>query len=167
MFKKTIIIIFAAIVLGGIIAFFAVRLRAGSGSGSPAAVAGNTTSSGVSVPMPGAPAGLTAPSGNTLQIGTPHGVVTVKNFYQNIVSSEDEFLVLQETPDYEITYDTTRSAFYIQFFPSTSTPSSAVRTAGENAFLQILGIGPSDACTVNVLEAPPANSPLGLCGAFQ
>ena len=144
------------LILAGIIAFSVSR--SGSGGVLGGSPAGN--SGGVSAPISGLPAATQVPSGDTIQIGTAHGIVTVKNFYKNVVSSEDEFLVLQQTADYEITYDTSRSLFYIDL-----TSGATARSAAEASFLSLLGISQADACKLGATEGPPTGS-LSFCSGM-
>lgn len=119
--------------------------------------------------MPGTPKGLVIASGNTIQIGTTQGIVTVNNFYKNIVASEGEILVLGQNANYQITYDTENSSFYIDVLASVT--NVAAQNDAESAFLSLLGVSKADACKLDVHEGfsdvhtAAANEPtLSFCG---
>jgi len=99
-----------------------------------------------------------APQGLTFQIGTPKGLVTVNNFYTLPPVVDEEFLILQNTDQYQINYDTETNQFYIYF---SSSPSSTLRTLVEGKFTSLLGISQDDACKLNVAEGFPGNLPVG------
>lgn len=149
---KIILIVVAVVIVVGTAVVFLMQSSPANQSIS------GTGGDAVSGPLPGSPVTLTIPSGDTIQLGTSEGTVTVKNFYKNIVEHEDEFIVLEKKTDYEITYDTVRSSFYIQIL------SSAVAMAqreSEAAILGMLGINQADACRLNIMEGFPANSSYG------
>jgi hypothetical protein len=98
-----------------------------------------------------------APQGSTFVIGTPQGSVTVNNFYNLPPTIDEEFLILENTNDYQITYDTINNQFFIY---ASSTPLNVARQKGEAAFLTMLGISEQDACKLNVAEGYPQNSSL-------
>ena len=90
-----------------------------------------------------------APQGDSFAIGTPEGSVTVKNFYKLPVMIDGELLIIEDTNDYQITYDTLNSQFYIY---ASSSPVVVSRQEGESAFLSVLGISREDACKLDVAE---------------
>jgi hypothetical protein len=97
-----------------------------------------------------------APQGATFQIGTSQGSVTVDNFYTIPVIVDEEYLIFQNTDQYQINYNTETSQFYIYF---SSAPSTALQAQVEGDFLTLLGISKSDACKLNVGEGYPGNLP--------
>jgi hypothetical protein len=97
-----------------------------------------------------------APQGATFQIGTSQGVVTVNNFYTVPVIVDEEYLIFQNTDQYQINYNTEISQFYIYF---SSQPSAALQAQVEGDFLTLLGVSQSDACKLNVGEGYPGNLP--------
>jgi hypothetical protein len=115
-----------------------------------------------------------APRGATFELGTSQGLVTINNFYNLPLAIDEEFLILKNTNDYQITYDTDNNQFFVY---ASSSPLDAARQKGETAFLSLLGVSQQDACKLNVLEGFPqgssmANAQLGLSfcssgGAFQ
>jgi hypothetical protein len=147
-FKKILIIVGAIIILAIIIVLF-FWLRGGATDVTP-----SSSDAGTSVIIQGAPSGLQAPTSTTIQIGTSQGVVTVNNFYKNVVAYEDQFLVLARSSDYEITYDTDRSAFFIQL------SAMSLQGEGERAFLALLGVTSTNACKLSVNEGWPGSPSL-------
>lgn len=101
----------------------------------------------------------TFPTGDTLNIGTTSGVVSVKNFYKTLIDTEEGSAIMKENDNYEIFYDRNTSQFYI-FMPS----GSSARPQAESDLLSILGIGQQDACklSVSVIYAGQENNPAGL-----
>ena len=83
----------------------------------------------------------TFPKTDTISIGTGNGAVEVKNFYKNIVDTEEGFAILADNINYQISYDRSTSVFYIHF-----RNASAQQSAAETELLTILGIGQQDAC---------------------
>lgn len=115
-----------------------------------------------------------APQGTTFQMGTPKGLVTMNNFYSLPLIVDEEFLILQNTDQYQINFNTETNQFYIYF---SSSPSTVLRGQVEGDFLTLLGISQSDACKLNIAEGFLGNLPvasqqqdLSFCssgGAFQ
>jgi hypothetical protein len=157
---KIIIAIIVIILVAGVIIFWFLR---SSQSASQITTSGNAGSE-TSVPISGAPASLQVPTSSIIQMEGAGGTVMVNNFYKNVIAYEDEFLILAQTSDYEITYDTVQNQFYIEVFGT----SDASRSAGEQNLLSILGVSQSDACRLNVGESGD-ESGFSFCGggAFQ
>jgi hypothetical protein len=93
----------------------------------------------------------TFPTGPTLDIGTPTGVVTINNVYAsdtpvNIVQD----VVFKETQDYLMVYDPSDSSFWIAVTVPNS--FSTWQPVAEQDFLQTLGVSTTDACKLNVVE---------------
>ena len=119
----------------------------------------------------------TYPTGDTFQIGTPSGAVTVNNFYKHPVeiSSDRTSVLVAKSGAYLIGYYTPNSAFIIAIM---ATPVPEMQTEAEAVFLSTLGISKGDACKLNVNVGVPyrvdpsyagENLPLSFCptGAFQ
>ncbi len=94
------------------------------------------------------------PAGDTIAIGTPRGVVTMNNFYNNAayIDQNERVVVIQQNSTYGIFYDISGSNFKLAIF---RTPSKAVRQAAEAGFLASLGISQQDACRLNPYETFP------------
>ena len=114
-----------------------------------------------------------APQGDFFAMGTPKGSVTIKNFYKTPLTPYEEFLILSDTNDYQITYNTLTHQFFIY---ASSSPFDISRQKGEAALLYILGTSKQDTCKLDVAEGFPQNSSLAtkylglsFCsgGAFQ
>ena len=97
------------------------------------------------------------PQGATFQLGTSKGLVTINNFYKFPLVIDQEFLILQNTDQYQINYDTETDQFYIYF---SNSPSTALQNQVENDFLNLLGISQNDACKLNVAEGFPGYLPV-------
>jgi hypothetical protein len=93
------------------------------------------------------------PSGDTFQIGTSQGVVTVKNIYKSndYITQDQQTVVLVENDTYTTVYNRDDSGFIIALL---SVPGSlqTARDAAEANFLSQLGISESDACKLAVDE---------------
>ena len=156
---------------------------AGAGSAGSAGVTGSAgTAAPIVAPAPSsgtsgssaAPADMVpivgAPTGAGLTIGTSGGSVAVKNFYATALGAEDEFIIVAANGIYSIYYDTTDSSFDIDI------ANSASQSNAEQAFLQLLSVSQSQACSLDVavsdsLASTTARSPLSFCSgtnsAFQ
>ncbi|OGY99725.1 MAG: hypothetical protein A2945_01860 [Candidatus Liptonbacteria bacterium RIFCSPLOWO2_01_FULL_52_25] len=157
--SSTLFIIIGAATLVGIGVVVFLMRQSPFGQGRDANVGMNDPTA---LPVAGVPTSLQVPSGDVIQIGTSHGIIEVKNFYRNIVAYESEFLIVVRTADYEITYDTTRSSFYVAVLVSTG----PALTRGEEALLGLLGVTQSDACKLDVAEGlagSPGSGPLSFC----
>jgi hypothetical protein len=150
--KKIIILIlvFAAVVFA--VLFFALKRSSPSGISNPvpSAQSSGTVSAGLATPS--VIDFSNVPTGDSFVLGTPSGSVAVKNFFRLPMVRSQEFLILENTNDYQITYDTVNGQFFIY---ASSSPLSAARAAGEAAFLTMLGISQSDACKLDVAEGYP------------
>lgn len=114
------------------------------------------------------------PSSTTIVLGATKGSVTINNFYKEALGSQDQFIVIAQNSNYEITYDTDTNVFYLSIANSSA---DANQIQAENAFMTILGITQADACRLNVEEGftqgfSTKNTQLGLSfcssgGAFQ
>lgn len=90
------------------------------------------------------------PTGTTLAIGTPQGVVTVNNFYApNSPVNVAGDIVLAAPGNYFIVYDPSDSDFWIGFEGNSYPASQAV---AEQNLVNILGISDADACKLAVTE---------------
>jgi hypothetical protein len=152
--RKIIILVlaFAVVVLAGW--FFLSRFNFSGNANVPAAT---VQTSGTTPITPGVTNFPGAPQGDSFVLGTPNGSVTLKNFYKLPVVIDGEFLILENSNDYQITFDTVNSQFFIY---ASSSPLGAARAKGESAFLAMLGLSESDACKLNVAEGYPAGMPL-------
>lgn len=112
-------------------------------------VAGLTT--GTLIP---ATSSVAIPAGDTLSIGTPRGIVTMNNFYNNAayIDQDEQVVVIQQSSTYGIFYNVSGSAFTLVLF---GTPSEAAHQAAEGGFLASLGISQQDACKLSVYEIFP------------
>lgn len=111
------------------------------------------------------------PTGATIAIGTPHGTVTVKNFYQTVTQSEEAYLIFANMPDYQLLYNPNNGSFIVSI---NAGPFQKTQPEAEAAFLAALGIGKTDACKLSVTVGLAANVdpnlagqalPLSFCGA--
>lgn len=98
---------------------------------------------------PGVPATFQIPAGETVQIGTPRGTVVVKNFYKNVVATDEEFFILQKIGNYVISYDTMHGNFTVEILGA---PVNETRKAAEENLLNLLDITRADACKLKVIE---------------
>src|SRR3989338_1337040 len=92
----------------------------------------------------------TFPKTETISIGTGSGAIEVKNFYKNIVDTEEGFVILKDEIDYQISYDKSTSKFYIDIRTETAQQAKA-----ESELLNILGVGQQDACKLKVSVFQP------------
>jgi hypothetical protein len=88
------------------------------------------------------------PTGDTIDIGTSHGTVTVKNFYKSALGWEDAYLIFQKNATYELLYDTVDSSFVVSVVNG---PLATTRAVAEAALLSALNITQSDACKLTVI----------------
>lgn len=87
------------------------------------------------------------PTGNTLDIGTSQGTVTVRNFYASDPPVDEAGdLVIKITADYLIVYNPARGNFWL---PIEGTPFASWQAVAEQDLMQTLGIGQSDACRLS------------------
>lgn len=140
-----------ALILAVVIIGFTLHFRAATDFAT--ASGGNDTSHPVAGILP-----TSVPAGDTISIGTSKGAVQVKNFYKNSLAWEDQYIIIAQNSQYEITYDTTASQFFL-YIPNS--PSDAVRSEYETALLNLLGVSKTDACKLNILEGFSASSPYG------
>jgi hypothetical protein len=145
---KTIILIgVAVIILVCVGAYFYFTSAVG---GSPMATGTASTTGGEDGTLPAAAQVLTnTPTSTLLALGTPGGTVQVNNFYLSNPSVTDggETVILANTADYMLTYDTIDSSFWIGI---DADKFAAVRPVAEQALLSALGINSSSACKLNV-----------------
>jgi hypothetical protein len=87
------------------------------------------------------------PKGDTIVLGTPHGSVTVNNFYKLAQGQEDAALLIKQTNDYFMSYNMADSSFWIFV---TAAPVDAAEKAAENDLLGILGVSGTQACYLNI-----------------
>jgi len=138
--RKIIIGIITVIVLAVIIAAIFSRINAGSSSTQNIATESHAETPGKIYAMP---------TSTTITLGTPHGSVTMKNFYLSSAGAEENFIVLAQDDAYQITYDPTTNSFYLSVQQA---PYDTVRIQAETDFLERLGITKTDACKLNVTE---------------
>lgn len=92
----------------------------------------------------------TYPTGPTLAIGTPQGIVSIRNIYSaDMPVNEVQDLVFKETQDYLMVYNPLNSHFWIAI---TGSPFATWRAVAEKDFLVTLGISETDACRLSVTE---------------
>ncbi|MDR3378605.1 MAG: hypothetical protein P4M10_07965 [Verrucomicrobiae bacterium] len=155
------VVLAIALVAGAAVFMFVNRSASTAQTTIPSTVGtGTSQAANVLVPV------YSAPSSTTITIGTPSGLVTVNNFYKTALGAEEQFVVLAQGQDYEITYNVNTSSFYINVL---QTPFDAGRAAGEAGLLQILGVTRADACKLDVTEGAAGNTSgkifLSFCGA--
>lgn len=100
------------------------------------------------------PSSTVFPTGDTLAIGTLHGVVTMNNFYNTAayIDQDEQTVVIEQSSTYGIFYDMSGSSFTLALF---GTQSDGARRAAETGFLTELGISQQDACKLSVYEISP------------
>ncbi len=135
-----VIVVVLAAAIAGIVSYFASR----SGSGGTASTSGTTSSTAAALVKI-----YQMPTSSMITLGTPHGSVTMKNFYLTSAGAEDQFIVLAMNSNYEITYDPAANEFYIYI---AAAPYEANRTQAEADFLARLGVSKTDACKLTVGE---------------
>lgn len=187
--KKVLTIAFLILVVAAIVGAVAFFVYRPSGASTSAGTVGASTdtsqvaaapsspssSSAPFAPVPAATSSFShvaaAPTSSTITIGTSQGLVTVNNFYKNAQGALEQFIIIAETSDYEITYDVNTSGFYLSI---SKPPFATGRGEAESAFLSLLGIGESDACKLSASEgaaytggdAPQARmAPLSFCAS--
>lgn len=93
------------------------------------------------------------PTGSKLSIGTPNGIVVVKNFYSANPSVVDGGgMVIKNTAGYRIVYDRSGSSFWLAIL---ARPFGTWQNAAEQDLLKTLGITESDACKLRVSSGVP------------
>jgi hypothetical protein len=98
------------------------------------------------------------PTSTTITMGGPRGTVTMDNFYAKALGADDQFIVMAQNANYEITYDTNTNNFYLTI---TQAPFDANRIQAESGFLSLLNIDQSDACKLSVSEGFASGSLYG------
>ncbi len=180
--KLRIIFIVVGIVAVVVIIGLATLYFAGPGSGGSTGMAGQsqapsvgtgaaTSGTGGTGSTPIAEVYPSAPTGMFFGIGTPKGVVEVKNFYNpSSTVGEDGTIIIKQTPDYWFAYNPQDSSFWVAV---SGTPFAVVRQAAEADFIVTLGVSQADACKLNVSVGVPYSAgnplngqsfPLGFCG---
>jgi len=103
-------------------------------------------------PLPPTPPPI-SPKGDTLSIGTPSGIVEVKNFYNNPlqVNAENDVLVVRADA-YEMAYIAKDSSFILSI---TASPVGPTTLAAEKELLRVLDITEEEACRLNVSVGIP------------
>ena len=135
-FMKKIIIIFAVIVFAGIAAWFVVS-KTVSAQSAPADYLGQAQQILSNLP-----------TSTTFAIGTANGSVEINNFYlwnPDVISGAT--VILEQTPNYAIVYDTLNSDFWLAI---TGTPFTTYQPMAEQEFLKVLEVSESAACNLNV-----------------
>lgn len=158
--KKIIIIVVALLMVAiGLFVFFGLFRAKNNPATNTTGVSGVGALGTVNLPSqsitPSVMSFPGAPQGATFAIGTPQGLVAVKNFYNSPLVLDEEFLILENTSDYQITYDTENNQFFVY---ASSSPLEAARQEGESALLSLLGISKQDACKLNVVDGFPQGS---------
>ncbi len=150
--KKIIYIILAiAVIGGGAYAWFYFSKQTGSSAQPSASLPSVQSQSQAQAPAARQTASLSNsitdsfPKTETINIGTGSGSVEVKNFYNIAADTEEGFVIIEDTSDYQIAYDRSTSNFYIYMRSITAQQSKA-----EDHLLSILGIGQQDICKLNV-----------------
>ena len=105
-------------------------------------------------PIPVLPPTPPAPKGDTIDIGTPQGTVTVKNFYRGafMVINGTNDVVIKRTEGYDIVYLKINSSFLIQI---SEKPVPQETERAEKDFLEALGVSRVDACKLKVRIGVP------------
>lgn len=148
------ILILLAIFVVVVAAVFAYVYFSSRKSSSNSASANPTVSSSSTATLPMVPStssGNTipgAPTGTTFVMGTADGSVTVNNFYLQPFVIDEEYLILENNNDYQITYDTENNQFFVY---ASSSPIAQSEQEGESALLSLLGVSETDACKLNVV----------------
>jgi hypothetical protein len=147
--KKTLIIVIVVLLVAGValVGWFASKNQASSIPVSGPSVPTEASSSVVSSTSVSQPT-VSWPTGDTIDIGTPLGTVTVKNVYNTILGWEDAYLIFQQTSTYELLYDTVDSSFVVSINKG---PLATTRPEAEAALLSSLGISQADACKLSVI----------------
>ncbi len=122
--------------------------------------------------IPAANLNLKVPAGEKIQLGTAKGIVEVNNFYRSVVAAQEQFLIIKREGNYEVTYDTASSAFFINISKGSF---DSVRPSAEDGFLKFLGVSREDACKLDVAvgaarevsDAPRGVAPLSFCLALR
>ena len=122
-----------------------------SRSAAPAALPapGNTGSLPPSAGESEQPPAANYPTSATISIGTPKGVVTVKNFYPTMLGADEGLVVLADNDQYDLKYDPSTGEFGMYLFTG---PFEATRAAAEADLLAKLGLGKGAACRLTVRE---------------
>lgn len=143
--KKVLIILAICAIIGvGLIIWFLLKgSTAGNNVANTNSASGTQATSTSFVAMP-----PKAPAGDTIAIGTGHGVITVKNFYKNAVGQEEEYVIFERSAGYDLLYSLQDSSFVVSIKSGTL---SQVQPQAEQAFLSDLGISQSDACRLVVV----------------
>lgn len=153
--KNLYIIIILALVAGGAYAwfYFSKPTTQTNQTATLPEVSTSGTPQPVSPPKPSYSIADTFPKTDTISIGTNNGSVEVKNFYKNIIDTEEGHVILADSADYKISYDRNTSIFYINLISVTAQQSKA-----ENQFLGILGTSQQDICKLNVIVSKPGQT---------
>ena len=149
------IILILAVIGGGIYAWFYFSKKAPQNNQT--ASLPEVSTSGTSQPASSAQSSYsitdTFPKTDTISIGTSNGSVEIKNFYKNIIDTEEGHVILADSADYQISYDRNTSIFYINLISAAAQQSKA-----ENQLLGILGVGQQDICKLNVVVLKPGQT---------
>ncbi len=144
--RTIIIVAIAALLIICIGAYFLIASRR---NGMAAGVTTVPAGAGYEATLPASQAIPDAPTTPLLTIGTANGSVQVNNFYlaDPDVTDGGDTVIIASTTEYEITYDTIGSSFWIGIDPA---QFNAVRPAAEQAFLATLGVTTTAACKLDV-----------------
>lgn len=155
--KKVFITIIVLIIIAVAVFFFIKGSSAPTGNmgGATGTLPSPSTTTAVATATPIVSPPATAPTGDTLVLGTPYGSVAMNNFYKTAeISSDQKTAVIQQAPAYIIDYNVIDSSFTIGIL---SMPFDASRRAAETALLGSLGISEQEACKLKVYEGVPAS----------
>lgn len=97
------------------------------------------------------------PSGDTLLLRTPRGVVRVKNFFKTAQHVGDALVIMPAGSNYHLDYQRTDSSFLIQLMVlAKPKEASKARHQAEQQLLAQLGISQEDACKLDVRVIVPS-----------
>jgi hypothetical protein len=157
--KKVFITIIVFIIIAVAVFFFIKGSSAPTGNtgGVTGTLPPLSTTTAIATATPVVTPPATAPTGDTLVLGTPYGSVTMNNFYKTAeISLDQKTAVIQQTPAYIIDYNVADSSFTIGIL---SMPFDVSRQAAETELLKSLGISRQEACKLKVYEGVPASVP--------
>ena len=156
--KNTFILgVLVVVVLGLVAGGFWLYKNSNSGGTPPAPDSNSNSNSDFPAPASGSVPVVSEnfPDTSLLDLAAKDGVVTVKNFYKNIVASEEDSLVIARTTEYFITYQKTQNYFWIAI---TGGDFKQSRLEAESAILTLLGISKEDACRLDISVGAPYGS---------
>jgi len=99
----------------------------------------------------------TIPAGDTVNIVTAQGSLTVNNFYKKAEKIIETAVYLKNSPNYAIIYGSDSNQFLISLYATDASQANLYRSQAESEFINILGISKADACKLN-MDVEVANS---------